>query len=405
MQLREKMNNIYYEEKFKNMVIKQRVLTMLIVITVIQQFPFFLENFYGEIRDILYVMFAITTACALLNRNILKNNIVKIMFFIVLYTAFISLIALFGNFNFRLDGVIELLIPLGILLSSLNIKFTTKNINKVIDIYVFLATILGVISILYYGVGLEITQTYSIKSKNQIGPVIGIAIIITLYNIFNYSKREIKGRYYSIINLIEFITLFVCLIVFRSRSSLLAVVVLMLIMLVNFSKKKLTYRNVFIIIVIIIMSVYLYSSGYLTQMIKFIWDSFTKNYNISDLNSLSAGRTDGYMEAIKFSFQNPLFGQLINNISLNHSIHNYILNKWIRYGIIGSLPMILFYLYLWKESIKNIFINRKNKKNNLVFYLFIFSLVVSIFEYTYPYGPGVSQIMIWFLLGQYLNDN
>lgn len=172
-------------------------------------------------------------------------------------------------------------------------------------------------------------------------------------------------------------------------------------MLIKSNKMEITYKKFLILNIIGIFLLIIYASGILKELTNFLWNSLTLNYNINDLNSLSAGRTDGYLEALKISIKNPLFGQLSNNISLEHQVHNYILNKWIKYGIFGSLPIIAFYIYLWKISLKGVFLNNKS---NVVFYILLFSLIVSILEYTYPFGPGVSQIMLWFLLGQYLNS-
>lgn len=389
----------------KGKLLKKQVFTILIFITVIQQLPFCLENFYGEIRIILYIAFGISTFFAVLNKNNYKKNIVKFMIGLIIYTTIISIISILDNSIIRFDGVIELIIPLGILLCSLNTKFEDRELNKIIDMYVLLATVLGIYSILYYDVGFKITQTYSIKSKNQIGPIIGIAIIITLYKILNRNIDFRKKKIYFLINVIEFVALFLSLIIFRNRSSILGVIIVGIIMVLKLTRKKLTYKNIILIIFTIIVLLILYRIGALDNIIKFIWDSFTLNYNINDFNSLSAGRTEGYIEAIKFSLDNPILGQLSNNLILEHSIHNYVLNKWIRYGIIGSLPLIVFYFALWKKTISSIFLKVSSKRNNMTFYLFLFSLIVSIFEYTYPFGPGVSQIMLWFLLGQYLNNS
>ena len=108
------------------------------------------------------------------------------------------------------------------------------------------------------------------------------------------------------------------------------------------------------------------------------------------------------MEFIK---QYPVLGELETGKSISVTPHNYILNKWLNYGIIGSLPIVLFYLYLWFFTIKGIFISKKTLGFKLPVWVLLFSLIVSMFEYTYPYGPGASQIMVWFLLGQYYRFN
>ena len=39
----------------------------------------------------------------------------------------------------------------------------------------------------------------------------------------------------------------------------------------------------------------------------------------------------------------------------------------------------------------------------LVIPVMLLALVISLVEYTYPYGPGTSQIILWALIGIYLN--
>ena len=122
------------------------------------------------------------------------------------------------------------------------------------------------------------------------------------------------------------------------------------------------------------------------------------------ITDLSAGRTDVYKFALEFAIQHPILGELEGFRFIYGNPHNYILNKWVNYGILGSLPLVLFYLYLWFFAFKEIKSHVKNTNFTLPLWVLLFSLVVSLFEYTYPYGPGTSQLMVWFLLGQYFRN-
>lgn len=64
-------------------------------------------------------------------------------------------------------------------------------------------------------------------------------------------------------------------------------------------------------------------------------------------------------------------------------------------------PFVLLYLYLRYFSLNEIK-NKEKNKFTLPIWVLLFSLIINTFVYTYPYGTGTSQIMLWFLLGQYI---
>ena len=96
----------------------------------------------------------------------------------------------------------------------------------------------------------------------------------------------------------------------------------------------------------------------------------------------------------------PIFGELNTVDRFFGRAHNYILNKWVRYGIIGSLPMIILYISLFAFDARLLLSRIRTSKSVLTGWLLLFGLIISTFEYTYPYGPGVSQIVVWFMIGQ-----
>lgn len=82
-------------------------------------------------------------------------------------------------------------------------------------------------------------------------------------------------------------------------------------------------------------------------------------------------------------------------------IHNAWLNFFIKYGLLGSIPMFLFLGY----GLKGIFHNKKYFKDNLSLYLIIIVGIVSTFlepETVFSYGYHI--LIFWFTLG-YLSKN
>jgi len=52
-----------------------------------------------------------------------------------------------------------------------------------------------------------------------------------------------------------------------------------------------------------------------------------------------------------------------------------------------------------------LFSKQRDAVEGIALWLLMLGLIISMFEYTYPYGPGVSQIMVWFMLGTILSKN
>jgi hypothetical protein len=46
---------------------------------------------------------------------------------------------------------------------------------------------------------------------------------------------------------------------------------------------------------------------------------------------------------------------------------------------------------------------RKKKFLFICYFLLSISLIISFIEYTYPFGPGTTQVIMWFLIGQSLS--
>jgi hypothetical protein len=375
-------------------------LSFVIVLTIFQQMPVIKELFYWYIRVIEYLFFAILVAHSLFSLiTFSRVTFIKWLLIIFINSLLISILEyIFGNGTIELAFSVS--IPLGIVSCGLHSKYTKSQYSRLLLMYFFYSTIMGTLNIFYYADGFKILQYYAVPSKNQIGPLLGIAINIGIYLLFyNHSLQRLKTKkVYLLISLILAIS---SLIAIRNRSGLFSLLIVQLVVFVKINKKSFTVKKVVIVLVIFVLFIFSVYFGIWSEFYDYIWSSFFKNYDISSIESISAGRYNTYLEAIQYILKYPLFGQLANNVSFQRIPHNYLLNIWVNYGLLLSLPLSIFYIYLWYFAIRGIMCMKK-EDFFLPYVILLFSLIVSLFEYTYPYGPGVSQIMLWFVLGRFI---
>lgn len=375
------------------------ILLTTLILTVIVQF-FIGTPYYPFARIILYGIFLIATGLYLPYFKLKKNNFL-IAFFILTFVALINalLILLLTGKN-EIGTVLQPIFAFIILFLGYNLNASVNHVHRTLEIYAIITTILGFYIIFFFGEGFSITQNYFYSSKNQVGSFIAMGCIIYLYYLVNNHTNIIwfsKKRYLLILFLMN---LFLLLTI-RNRSGIVALLITALFYWL--SKAKITVKKktfIFIPIFSLIVMLILYS-GLFNPVIGYIYDSLFLNYEIEDINSLSAGRTDGYIQAIDFIKSSPFFGELSASSGITMLPHNYLLSILKKFGIMGMLPLIGLYGYIWIYVIKRIVIN---KEIVISLYLLLLILVISLFEPTYPYSPMTTVSLAWFLLGYYLKS-
>ena len=383
--------------------LKRLILFILTSLTVIQQMPIIKDLYYGQIRLVLYLVFSIFSVVSFLKINkFSKIYLVRGFVLTIVYTFLLYIVV--KTFKRETYEILELIVPFGVLICSLNTNFNKKQLSNFLIWYVLLSLLLGISSIFYYGQGFTITSSYFLSDKNQIGTVIGISAIITGIWILNKNQFHLKHNS-IIIRVCIFIVLIAIILIIRNRSGLLGVLVVALFAIKKENKFNVYKYKVVFIYVILIAIVLAFLLGLFDGVIDMFFRSVFENYNISDINSISAGRTNVYKKALGFVVNYPILGKLGTGEADFSIPHNYILNKWVDNGVLLTMPIIMLYLYLWYFVITELITSKNKFGYSLPIWILLFSLVVSTLEYTYPYGPGVSQLMVWFLLGQYFKHN
>ena len=285
-----------------------------------------------------------------------------------------------------------MLIPFGLLIVGRYRYPTGATWNTMLKIYVSLVVLMVFLNINYYMSSFSVMKMYVIPYKNQIGPMLGLSSIIVLSFMGDCLKKGLMSKSIGYGTMLVFLIYFQ--LIMRNRSGIIAFIIIGVIFLIK--QKKSTYYLVVAIIAFIPLTIYF------DRIFNFIWLSFTLNYDSSSLTSLSAGRIHDYMIAINYLKENFLLGSLPDGRGPNISPHNYILNIVMNYGIF-ALPLVILYIGLIVFSLKRILYG-STERTILIGLLLAYSLIISMFEYSFPYGPGVSQMILWLTLGVTLHE-
>ena len=148
-----------------------------------------------------------------------------------------------------------------------------------------------------------------------------------------------------------------------------------------------------------------------TINIHAIQERFTGK-QISDIQDLSAGRSDFFIAAINGIIKRPVFGYgnfpgtagMVTSAELGveASIHNIFLELWLRLGIIG---LVLFFTIIFRASqgLLPAIKSRIKDKNDLILTIPIISMFVVLFA-----GLGLSwewSDLMWYLIGISLSSS
>lgn len=305
------------------------------------------------------------------------------------FYLFISSVVVFVLHAFGADASFsplrDLLISLVILMIGINMELNLKQFKTLITVFIVFYTISALSIVFTYAPGFVIQEQYLAIPKNQLAPVYGVSVIIALY--FAFKQKGIgKWIYYSFA-----VLLLASLLVIRGRAVIVAVFFTTLIFIVYYIR-NIKYQ--FIIVVLIMIS--------LPFIGQYIYDSLFLNYDITDLDSISTGRMERNVMGVEFFLKYPIAGEL-RNLFKGSTIHNYILITLVSYGaFIGSLILIIYFKYIMTviKSIRN----NTFKLVEVAPLAMLVLLIVSLFEYTYPYAPGSAVFFPFFLMGQYLKS-
>jgi len=373
--------------------IRRRLFYLGTFLIILQKCPPVLETKYELFRIIIYILFALLLALSF--PKIAETKINKLMTLVIGFCYLQLILFLMMEISgliINWEDLVEIIIPISIILIGGSFNFSEKELVKISLLFILLTIVVSIWQIYYFQGNFFIQRYYTIPIKNSMGPFLVISNAILLYYLLFYNRGKFSNPLVKIIYLGILIVGFYLSLVIRSRSSILAFLLYFAILLI----KKQKYLQLSAILVLIIILISIPGFKFMDYIRKPLVDSFTLNYNPYDLESISAGRLSVLKDAVWVIQEEPLFGLSMMRYDFRGIPHNYLVNKIVRYGIIGSIPFIIIYILVGIFCLKQI-IFRKPVIENLGVFLFIIPFIISFFEYSYPFGPGTANFMVFFM--------
>ncbi|KJJ38847.1 hypothetical protein [Aequorivita vladivostokensis] len=319
--------------------------------------------------------------------SFVKNSFIKIHLGVTTLTTFCLILfwGMVGDVDFGIGR--DLWISLTFLSIGYNFDFDEKKFLGLIYLFILSNTLAAFSLVAKFASGFVVEELYWDVPKNQIAPVFGIAFLLSLYFLF-YKSRKVNW-----ILLLLSALLLLSIIVLRGRAVILGCLICSFIFL--FTRIRKNKYIILLPILLIPVIPYLY---------KLLIDSLFLNYDSTNINSLSSGRYNTYTEAFHFFVENPFFGQQGQTTLNGGIIHNYVLYALVSYGLMVSFFILILYFKYFKLVIKSMIKPKPLYYESGVFVFALFMLV-SLFEYTFPFGPGSAVFFPFLLLGFYIKKN
>jgi membrane protein len=269
-----------------------------------------------------------------------------------------------------------------------------SKIKTILAIYCFSSLSMGLYSVLRNVGSFLITDEYAVLLKNSSGVLVATGSIIAFY-----LSLQTKGKsvfFWLIVALLNFL----CLLVFRARSAILATIIVYLIMAIktlrapdNIYSRRYVLGLIIIIVALSIIDI---------LPMGFIYDALLQNKDTSDVESLSSGRTVMFDRAMYYFYRDPIAGLLSTNDKLQ-SVDNFVVNQLGRYGLIGMITNIPIYIFVWIVVIRGII--KSSVSNGLQYFALLILCIVSLTESPFPFGPGTPCVCAYVLWGIALNQS
>lgn len=310
-------------------------------------------------------------------------SLLRIHFWGLFFFFFVLLLLFLLGINIDFSSARDLALALVVLLVGLNMNLSEQKCTILVKLYIALYAFAALSIVFVFASGFIIHDQYLPVPKNQLAPAFGTAFILSMYYAF-WQRGPNKWFYF-----IFAVLLFASVLVIRGRAVIFSIFIIAIIFVVYFIRDK-RYR---IIIMLFVFAIAPFIGQY-------VYDAMFLNYDVYDVNSIASGRSERNMVGLDFFFDHILFGSFEDSF-VDSIIHNYVLISLVEYGVLlGSVVLCIYFKYI-------LTIIKAIKRNTFQYFevgplVMVILIVISFFEYTYPYAPGSSIFFPFFLMGQYL---
>lgn len=233
----------------------------------------------------------------------------------------------------------------------------------------------------------EIHDQYESDNKNALGVMLAIGAVIFLFVGLNWEEI---GRL-RFVFLLGMLATIVVLLTIRARAATLSCGLMLIFTLYERYKN----RNTWIYFIIGIVGVVILYNLMPQTIRDYVYNSFYQNYEGGDVTTDRLRRN---IIGLRFISQHIWVGSL-NTYTHLAWIHNYVLEKLYKYGLIFAFPILSLYVFLLVKTI--IWAVKSDNRNiyNIGYYLLLVPFIISVAEPTFPFGPGTATIFCFIMLG------
>ena len=261
----------------------------------------------------------------------------------------------------------------------------------ILAIYAVVAIYLGYTAITTYLTSFSMDENmYAIDAKNQIGAIVSLACFAIFYVAQCSSNKRL-----TIISYTLFAALFILLLYIRCRTALLALIITIILTLykINESHKLAVYFLCGVILMIV----------FANQITTIFYDTFIGDRGVANMDDLSSNRLERNEQAITYLSNHLFIGEMRYHSGIAQ-IHNYILNRSVRYGI-WAFPLMIIYFTIGIKTLKQTFLFKRFTIHDIGYFAMLIPFICSLLEPDAPFGPGSVYSLVYILFGYSLNKS
>lgn len=289
------------------------------------------------------------------------------------------------------DEVRMTVIPLCAVWIGWRMKMDERRLRLLAGVFTIGVVMVGLAVVFMQGGGFSI-RDYFADQKNALGPILATAAVLCMGMVINAKGKTALPMVLPGLALSALCVLLVLTI--RARAAFLAVTLVLSLMMFQRFKSKYTLLSVWVAILILVAFFILLPHS----MKEYVNQSLFSGFSGGDITS---GRMVRNYQAMDVWAQNPLFGHLMNPTTVD-VVHNYPLWSLYQYGVLGAFPFLAVYFYIFCVSLRRIWKIGVETVINTGCYMLLVLFMISMFEYTLPFGPGTSTVMSFVFFGMAL---
>lgn len=334
-----------------------------------------------------YVIMAVTAVSFVLTFSLTRMLSIRFVRLIILTVVCMLLILLI--IPVYLSDISQLITVLITICVGAGLEWNERDWANVSYVYTILMIAVTICNCFYYAGGLYVPEHYMFdEGKNQVGAMVAIGATACFY--FGLKIKEERTPFL----IISFLAL-LSIVLIRARADCFALIACMIL----FTAKEADFQwkwnvKTVLTLVALVLIAYIIYNGFISDELNTFMHGGKRGTSINDITT---NRWAGDQKGVDIIMHHHSMEELRNPIDIPF-IHNYPLLRLARYSYF-SIPLLLFYIYFGISALIEVFKTRKSQVRQVGWMVCCVPLLVSFAEPSFPYGPGLVQMLAFLLLG------